>query len=296
MKVACSALAFAVLAMAGGGCTTNPATGRSQLDLISTEEEIALGAQAAPELITEYGGEVQSEPLKSYVRGIGARIAALTEADYPDLPWEFYVLDSDVINAFAIPGGKVFISRGLMSYMNNEAQLAAVLGHEIGHVVAQHVDERLSRSMVAQLGMEVIGGMSESQIINAGAALLTQGTLMKFDRNQESESDRLGLKYMVAAGYDPQGMVEMLEILVATSGGSSPPEFFSTHPNPEGRRESIAELIRDDFGFAVNNPDYGVYQERWEQSAMPHLPPAGAQTEGDNARGDAGRRRDRRGG
>jgi predicted Zn-dependent protease len=295
MKIGTMAFSLGLMALVAGGCTTNPATGRSQLDLISTEEEIALGAQAAPEMVKEYGGEVQSEPLKSYVRGVGARIAALTEADYPDLPWEFFVLDSDVINAFAIPGGKVFVSRGLLSYMQNEAQLAAVLGHEIGHVVAQHVDERLSRSMAAQLGMEVIGGMSDSQIVNAGAALLTQGTLLKFDRNQESESDRLGLKYMVAAGYDPEGMVEMLQILVDTSGGSSPPEFFSTHPDPLGRRESIADLIREDYGFAVNNPDYGSFQQNWQQSAVPYLPPAGGEGDARNARSASDRRRERRG-
>jgi len=295
MKVGTTAVTFTLIALISAGCVTNPATGRSQLDLISTEEEIALGAQAAPDLIKEYGGEVKSEPLKSYVRGIGGRIAALTEADYPDLPWEFFVLDSDVINAFAIPGGKVFISRGLMSYMENEAQLAAVLGHEIGHVVAQHVDERLSRSMAAQIGMEVIGGMSDSEFVNAGAAILTQGTLLKFDRNQESEADRLGLKYIVAAGYDPQGMVEMLEILVATSGGSSPPEFFSTHPNPEGRRDSITELIREDYGFAVNNPDYGGYQQSWQENAAPHLPPPGGAGDGGNARRASDRRRERRG-
>ncbi len=286
-----AALCLSGAALYSAGCTTNPATGRSQFDIISTDEEIAMGAQAAPEMVKEYGGEVKSTELKNYVKSIGARLASLTEADYPDLPWEFFVLDSEVINAFAIPGGKVFVSEGLLMYMTNEAQLAAVLGHEIGHVVAQHVDERLSQTMIAQIGLEVLGGMSDAQVVNAGAGLLAQGTLLKFNRDQESESDRLGVKYMVAAGYDPRGMVDLIQILIDSSQGGAPPEILSTHPDPVGRRAAVLDLIEEEYRFAVNNPDYGVNQQQWQQSAARHLPtPGQAGASGASAAGEQRRR------
>jgi predicted Zn-dependent protease len=128
---------FAALFVFAAGCRYNPATGRSQLLLMSSEDAIALGTESKPALILEYGGEVESAQLRSYVSLVGHSLASLTEADYPQLPWEFTVLDSDVINAFALPGGKVFASRGLLARLDSEAQMAGVLGHEVGHVTAQ---------------------------------------------------------------------------------------------------------------------------------------------------------------
>lgn len=258
------------------GCTVNPATGRRQFDLLSRDKEIALGAEAMAELIDQFGGEVTSTALREYVTRIGRRMAALTEADNPSLPWQFTVLNSEVINAFALPGGKVFISRGLVELMAKKAQLAATLGHEIGHVTAQHIDERLSRAMGAQFFAEILGaavgdegvGAAVPYIVGAGS----QAYLLSFGRSQEREADRLGIRYMTAAGYDPGGMIGLLSILVeASEGASSPPEFLSTHPNPKSRQRDAADLISRDYGYTVDKPDYKKFPERFRRRALRDL-------------------------
>lgn len=259
------------------GCQTNEATGRRQFALLSREEEIQLGTQAMPQLVQEYGGESKSSALRQYVSEIGMTLARETEGDNPDLPWEFTVLESDVINAFALPGGKVFVSRGLMDYFQNEAQLAAVLGHEVGHVTAQHTDERVSHAMVVGGIAEVAGtiaGQSQSayaQIIPLVVGTGGQGYLLKFGRDQESEADALGVKYMVRAGYSPKGMQQLLEVLIDASGGSSSPEILSTHPNPARRLSEITDLINREYADTLSNPTYRLREDRWEQQAAPHL-------------------------
>jgi len=265
-----------MLALAAG-CTTNPATGRAQLNMLSTEEEIALGTEAQPQLTQEYGGEVQSEELRSYVTDVGMRLAKHTEADYPGLPWEFTVLDSEVINAFALPGGKVFISRGLMQQFTNEAQLAGVLGHEIGHVVAQHIDERISRAMgievLAQVAGAAVGDESAwSRAVPAVVGLGGQGYLLSFNRFQESESDELGVKYMTRAGYDPKAMLQVIAVLVDASQGNLGWELLSTHPHPETRRETVTKLLEGEFAHTQDNPEYRLYPGRYERNALPFLP------------------------
>jgi len=268
-----------LLVATSSGCTLNPATGRRQLLLLSTEEEIALGAEAKPELINEYGGQVESTELREYVSTIGHRLSRYTEVDYPDLPWEFIVLDSPVINAFALPGGKVFVSKGLLSHMDNEAQLAAVLGHEIGHVTAQHTDERVSQSMVVQGVAQAAGTATEgqsgwlAQTVPLIVGLGGQGYLLSFSRDQESEADRLGLEYMTRAGYDPQGMQELIQILINTSQGSRPPEVLSTHPDPQRRLEEVNALIQAEYADTLRNPAFQLHENRFERRAAPHLPP-----------------------
>ena len=254
-------------------CSTNPATNRRQFILLSSEEVSQLGEEAKPELIREYGGEVPQAELREYVRRIGAAMAATTEGDYPSTNWEFIVLNSDVINAFALPGGKVFVSRGLMHYMTNEAQLAAVIGHEIGHVTARHVDERISQAISAEIGLAVLGAMTESQLAVLGAQLVTGGYQLKFGRDQEREADRLGIRYMSNVNYDPQGMAQLLQILIDTSGGAAQPEFLSTHPNPERRRREAMELIESEYAHTQNNAEFGLFQQAFERYARPHLPP-----------------------
>lgn len=267
-------LAFVFFA---AGCSVNPATGRRQFDMLSTEEEVALGSEAMPELVKEYGGEVESAALRDYVTGVGLKMTKFTEADGPDLPWEFTVLDSDVINAFALPGGKVFISRGLMDRFTNEAQLAGVLGHEIGHVTAQHIDERISQAMGIEVLAQVAGAAAGDQSVWAQAVpvivgLGGQGYLLKFGRDQERESDILGMRYMVKAGYDPHGMYEVMEILAEASEGSGgPPEFLSTHPHPETRLATIKELLAGEYAYTQDNPEFGKYDGRWEREAAPYL-------------------------
>jgi len=264
--------------MAGslGGCTHNPATGRNQFLLLSTDQEIALGTEAMPGLTAEYGGESKSPELRAYVTEVGNKLAAQVEPQYKDLPWQFTVLESDVINAFALPGGKVFISRGLMDLLSTEAELAGVLGHEVGHVTSQHIDERISQAMVIQgiaIGASAATKSSSGweSVIPVVVGLGGQGYLLQFGRNQESESDKQGVKYMTAAGYDPIGMMGVLEVLRDASQGNSTPEFLSTHPHPETRLETVSALLAGPYAYTQNNPDFKQGESEYQTRAGPYL-------------------------
>lgn len=272
------AILTALLLTTLAGCKTNPATGRSQLLLYSAEQTAAMGEAAVPELVDEYGGEVESPELREYVAGIGRRLVRQVEPEYEDIEWDFFVLDSDVINAFALPGGNVFISRALLEEFDNEAQVAGVLGHEIGHVTGRHVDERLSQALAVQgiaVGAGVAAGGSDSDWVKAAVPVIVgvggQGFLLKFGRDQESESDEQGVKYMTAAGYDPRGMVEVLQILAAASKGPRPPEILSTHPNPDRRIGRVQALIKGPYQYTQSNDSFRLYRTRFRRYAAPHL-------------------------
>lgn len=240
------AAALGVVVAAGlTGCETNPATGKSQLTLLmSKESEVALGAENAPLLVQEYGGETRDPTIKAYVTEVGRKLAEQTEGDYPTLPWEFHFLDSDVVNAFALPGGQVFMSKGLAVKLSNEAELAFVLGHEVGHVTARHVLDRMNRGALEQVvgtTAEVIGQASDNAVVRSAGPVIQSGTglfLMSFDRGQELESDALGMRYMTKAGYHPDGARGAMQVL-ADLGGSGQPEFLSTHPDPANRLAKI---------------------------------------------------------
>ncbi len=247
-----------------GGCTTNAATGRSQLVFMSREREIALGEESMPQLVASYGGEYGSPGPREYVSALGQSMAAYTEADYPTLPWEFTLLDTEVINAFALPGGKVFVSRGLVAQLDNEAELACVIGHEIGHVTAEHVDERISRQMLiagAAVAAGVVAQESDDAwvrqavpvVVGAGAT----GYLLKFGRDQELEADRLGMRYAAYAGYDPAGMVGVLEVLRDAAEGPRQPEILSTHPDPNRRLAQARDRLSAQY-----NGGGGVREQR----------------------------------
>lgn len=261
------------------GCRTNEATGRSQLIVLSHEQEIALGEEAMPELVKEYGGEVPDAVLREYVSEVGGKLTPYTEGDNPSNPWEFTLLDSDVINAFALPGGKVFMSRGLMERMTNEAQLAGVLGHEVGHVTAQHVNERMSQAIGLQIGVTAaaIGTRNRdgmARYIPAVVGVGGQGFLLKFSRDQESEADHLGMRYMARAGYNPRAQMQVMQILLDAmneGGGATAPEFLSTHPYPDTRIERIKEDMRDIYSNADNNPNLSFHEERFQRIAVPRL-------------------------
>lgn len=260
-------IAMLVAALWLNACTTNPSTGRSQLDLISEDQVAAMGEQATPELIKEFGGEVESPELRRYVRGVGERLARQVESEFKDIKWEFHVLDSNVLNAFALPPGNVFITTGMLDKLNNEAQLAGVLAHEIGHITAAHVNERVSQQMVAEVGLGILGQTNQGEVVNMGAQLLTQGTLLNFSRDQETEADEQGLKYMTRAGYDPQGMVGVLRVLVEADQGGGAPEFLSTHPDPKRRLNHVQQLIKKDYGSIDGN----TYQGRFRRGVESNL-------------------------
>ena len=252
-------------------CKTNPATGRSQLILISADKVSAMGAAAKPELVEQYGGEVESETLRAFVTRVGRRVAAHVEPEYAHIKWEFIVLDSEILNAFALPGGHVFVSRGLLAKFDNEAQVAGVLGHEIGHVTARHVDERLSQVVAAEFAVGGVGRGTDSQLAVLAARMISQGTLLKFNRDQEQEADGLGVKYMTRAKYDPHGMLEVLEVLAEASEGSGKLEILSTHPDPKRRIKTVRGLLAGEYAYTQGDPKYKKQVRRFARDAAPHL-------------------------
>lgn len=288
-RITAAVVALGLALIAAPGCQTNPATGEKFFSTLSPEQEAALGAQAAPGLTEQFGGRVENPQLQQYVTNIGQRLAKETESYFPGLEWEFTLLDSPVINAFALPGGKVFISRGLAEKLTSEAQMAAVLGHEVGHVTAQHTARRMGQGTIFNAGLAVAGlavGMSDadSDVRKIGQyavpALAVGGNLviLKFGRDEEAQADYLGMRYMSKLGYDPHAQLEVMEILKQASGsGGGAPEFLSTHPLPQTRIDRIEELLRsDEFKQTQNNPNYQMYPERYQReflSVLKTLPP-----------------------
>lgn len=257
------------------GCKVNEATGRNQLLLLDWEDELRLGAEAAPEFLDQSGGEVPDEKILAYVRELGYRLAA--ESEMADIEWEFHVLDSSVINAFALPGGKVFISRGLMAKMTNEAQLAGVIGHEIGHVTARHGNERMSQAVVVQAGViaaGVAGAVSDDEwmgLLGVGTAVGGQLYLLKYSRSNETEADWLGVRYMTRNGYNPYGQVQVMEILREAGGGSGTPEWLSTHPAPDTRIADLEKLIADEYPEAAQPGVYVFNEQVFQQKVLDRL-------------------------
>ena len=237
----------AALALAGlvpAGCAVNPATGERQLSLVGTEQEIAMGRDAAEQVRATMG--LYGDPdLQSYVEELGTRMARDTER--PDLPWSFAVVDEPVVNAFALPGGFIYFTRGIMAYFNSEAELAAVMGHEIGHVTARHSVEQMSRQQLAQIGLGVGAVLSEDvarfgDVLGAGLGLL----FLKYGRDDERQSDRLGIRYMTAQGYDPREMADVFQMFqrqAEEAGGSGVPGWLSTHPTPASRIEEVRRMV-----------------------------------------------------
>ena len=226
------------------GCATNPVTGKRQLSLISEESEIQMGQQYDPQVVAEFG--IYDDPqLQSFLTEKGNEMAAISER--PNLPWTFRLVDSEVVNAFAVPGGFVYFTRGIMAHFNNEAQFAGVLGHEIGHVTARHTVAQQSKQQVAQIGL--LGGMILSPELASQGQSLMQGMqllFLKFGRDAESQSDELGVKYSTAIGYDSKEMAGFFSTLDKLSGGAEnrAPSFLSTHPDPLNREARVMELTQ----------------------------------------------------
>lgn len=285
MRRALFALTAASALLVLPACEHNAATGRKQFILMSWDQEIALGAEAMSSLTSEYGGRVSDAGLSGYVDMLGQHLASFTTNQVPaEMPWEFTLLDSDVVNAFALPGGKVFFSRGLAEQLTDEAQMALVLGHEIGHVTARHGAERISHALAVQgivFGAAVAAGASEDdswmvQALPLVVGLAGQGYLLKFNRDQESEADELGLRYMVQAGYDPAAIFDVMTVLAGASQGGQPPEFLSTHPHPDTRIEQGRRLIANEYAYTQNNPQYMRQKYRYQRDFLDRaalLPP-----------------------
>ncbi len=222
-------------------CATNPATGKKQLALISEAQEIAMGREADPQIVAQFG-LYPDEDLQAYVNDLGQRLAATSER--PNLPWTFRVVDDPVVNAFALPGGFIYITRGILAHMSSEAELVGVLGHEIGHVTGRHGVNQMSKAQLAQIGVglgSVLAGQDLSGLAGQGLGLM----FLKFGRDAERQADDLGFRYLGRTGYPPMAMAEVFETLgrVSAAGGASRlPNWLSSHPAPENRRARIEQL------------------------------------------------------
>jgi len=251
------------------GCSVNPVTGRRELVLISEDQEIAMGKEAAPTFEKEFGGRVPNETLQAYVNSVGQRVAKVS--DRP-MPYEYTLVASDVPNAFALPGGTIFITAGLMRAMTNERQLAAVLGHETGHVAARHSVHQMQKQMGAQVLIEIAGraGGGEGAAGAAGdvAKVVSSMALLKYSRNDEYQADDLGIKYAAQAGYNPWGMVELLTVLdsLHEKDPGRFDELFQTHPLSGNRIERARTTVQEDpaykgrYSLAAPDPNQGTFQ------------------------------------
>ena len=239
-------------------CARNPVTGERELALISESQEIQMGQQAAQE-VEQSLGLVQDEALQSYVQGIGARLAA--DSERPELPWRFRVVDDPVPNAFALPGGFIYVTRGMMNVMDSEAELASVLGHEIGHVTARHSVSQMSRAQVAQLGLGL--GMifvDELQQYGDLASTGLQLLFLKYGRDDERQADELGFRYALSEGYDVREMAEVfqtLQRLGAASGQSPLPTWMSSHPDPGQRVSRTQQRVQQLAAGTLDTLDAG---------------------------------------
>ena len=244
-RIAAATLSAMVI-MVLSACMTNPATGERRFNLMSMDQEIQMGQEADGQ-ISETMGLYPDEALQSYVSDMGQAMGAVSE--WPDLPWTFRVIDDETVNAFALPGGHIYVTRGILAHFNSEAQLAGVLGHEIGHVTARHASTRMSKMQMTQLGVGLAMMLEpELQKISPLAGAGMQLLFLSFSRTDENESDELGVRYMAEMGYDPEALIEVMETLRRVSdagGGGRLPEWQTTHPHPENRQENIRGHARD---------------------------------------------------
>jgi predicted Zn-dependent protease len=226
------------------GCATNPVSGKQELALVSESQELEMGKQAAEQ--TRQGiGLVKNDALQSYVQNVGAKLAA--DSQRPQLPWSFQVVDDPTPNAFALPGGYIFVTRGLMGYMDSEAELAAVLGHEIGHVTARHSVQQISRAQLAQLGLGL--GMIFAPDLQQFGNLMGSGLqllFLKFGRDAERQADELGFGYALHDRYDVREMDDVFESLqsISRQQKQSPlPTWAATHPDEGERIQTVRRRI-----------------------------------------------------
>ena len=261
------------------GCTTNPATGKKSFTLYSWEEEKQMGAEAAAGLAAEFGGEVESAIPSDYVAEVGMKLVAGIEDGVPPLDWEFTLLNTSVINAFALPGGKVFFTRGLAEQLSDEAEMAGVLGHEIGHVTARHGNQRISKQIGFNVGLAlgaVAVGVADDdtavgrygQVAIPGLAIGGNLVLLKYGRDDESEADMLGMRYMERAGYDPSGQLRVMEVLEAASSGARTVEWLATHPYPETRIERINKILAEQYPNAGDRSVYVINATEYQQKML----------------------------
>lgn len=238
-------LGLVVLLTCMNTCSRNPVTGKKQVMFMSEAQEQALGDQSDPQIVTEYG-EFKDARLQSFIDQKGQEMAAISHRN--KLTYKFRILDSPVINAFALPGGYVYFTRGILAHFNNEAELAGVLGHEIGHITARHSASQATKQTLASIFL--IGGMILVPQVAEFAEELSQGVgllFLKFSRDNESQSDQLGVEYSTKIGYDAHHMANFFKTLgrLSDQGGGRIPTFLSTHPDPGDRYTQVTKLATE---------------------------------------------------
>lgn len=252
--------ALLLTAAALAACATNPVTGKRELSLMSEEQEIQIGREQDVQVRKEMG-VYSDEALQKYIMDIGVRLSRVSER--PELPWHYTVVDSPAINAFALPGGYIYITRGILASLNSEAQLAGVLGHEIGHVTHRHTAESMTQQSLMGLGLGALEVASPTLRRYDGAAQQALGLMfLSYSRAHETEADQLGVEYATRAGYDPREIPATYAMLkrVSQAAGSTIPPFLSTHPDPGDREVRTAELARaaaaGKMGLLIRQRDY----------------------------------------
>lgn len=243
-------------------CAVNPATGRREISFVSEAQEIEMGRQSDPAATAQFGGLYPDDDLQAYITELGMSIARVSER--PDLPWSFKLVDHELINAFALPGGFIYITRGILANMNSEAELVGVLGHEAGHVTARHGAQQMTQQQLGMIGF--IGGAILSETVRNNAGTVLQGLQLlqlKYGRDDEAQSDALGYRYMLRTQHDPQGISDVMRMLQSTSPSAEEmgiPGWMLSHPNPGDRvaanDQRIAESGQDFSGFRLARDEF----------------------------------------
>lgn len=223
----------------------NPVTGEKQYIGLTQNQEILIGQEAVPQMLQEMGPLLRDDEVQADVDRIGNELVQQSVAADTGWVWDFHVIDNpDLVNAFALPGGQLFITTALLSRLETEDQLAGILGHEIVHVLARHGAERMAQQQLTQGLLQAVAVASSPEAAQS-AAVFAQLINMQYGRDDEIESDLIGIEIMACADYDPSAMAEVMQILAEASGGSPQPEFFSTHPSPDNRIERIEQRIAE---------------------------------------------------
>jgi len=251
------------------GCVTNPITGQDELMLFSPQQDIELGRKYAPEVEKQLGGRIENQTLQNYIDSVGRRIAAVSHN--PDFEYHFVALNDKSVNAFALPGGYIFIARGMLEKLETEAQLAAILAHEITHVVARDTMNVMSNQIGIDALLSAVTSESTPTGVATAANLTNQIIGLSYSREDEMTADLGGLDYMTWAGYDPYGMVDAIRMLQRLQESEPRPiEFFSTHPSPENRLGYLTQKIQTQYpnvtALKIGKQDYNTY-------VLQNLPP-----------------------
>ena len=263
-------ISFILLLLLVSNCAINDATGERQLVILSEEEENNIGAREHPNIVKSFSGIYQNKKLQNYIKKIGTKI--VLNSEIANIRWTFTILDSPIVNAFALPGGYVYVTRGLLSLANDEAEIASVLAHEIAHVTAKHSAQRHAKATLSEIGLNILSVVVGQPLVTNIANIGVQGVLSAFSRSEELEADQLSIGYIIKSKYDPNGSVRFLKRLDALTNILSKTEqnsinsLFSTHPKTMDRiiksKNSIPKNIeyksfKKEYLAAINNMIYG---------------------------------------